>query len=253
VALGIFKEIQLSFLLVGHTHEDIDQRFSTILAALKHQDIHSLKELLSIIKKKPTHTEPFVVAEHLEHIRNWKSFITPYLCSDELIGTSQLHHFRFFMEDNLPRVQSKMYTRIPRWEPKMGYACLDTVPSARLPIGLAEVTEPEPRDIKILEDYIDLKETQIARHQNVEKNIDAVEQTEWLISYLKEFPTNDRSEALQLPFWPLEETTENEVNHQVMPESTIVDENILAGLTQITVQAYWEPRSMRPSGQRIRP
>jgi hypothetical protein len=157
VALGIFKEIQLSFLLVGHTHEDIDQRFSTISAALKRQDIHSLKELLSIKKEKPTRTEPFVVAEHLEHIRDWKSFITPYLRSDELIGTSQPHHFRFFMEDNIPRVQSKMYARTPRCEPEMGYACLDTVPSARLPIGLAEITEPEPRDIKVLEDYIDLK------------------------------------------------------------------------------------------------
>jgi hypothetical protein len=54
VALEIFKEIQLSFLLVGHIHEDIDQRISTISAALKHQDIHSLKELLSIIKEKLT-------------------------------------------------------------------------------------------------------------------------------------------------------------------------------------------------------
>jgi hypothetical protein len=157
VALGIFKEIQLSFLLVGHTHEDIDQRFSTISAALKRQDIHSLKELLSIKKEKPTRTEPFVVAEHLEHIRDWKSFITPYLRSNELIGTSQPHHFRFFMEDNIPWVQSKMYARTLRWEPEMEYACLDTVPSARLPIGLAEITEPEPRDIKVLEDYIDLK------------------------------------------------------------------------------------------------
>jgi hypothetical protein len=68
VALGIFKEIQLSFLIVGHTHEDIDQRFSTISSALKRQDIHSLKELLIIIKLKPSRTEPFVVAEHLEHI-----------------------------------------------------------------------------------------------------------------------------------------------------------------------------------------
>jgi hypothetical protein len=211
------------------------------------------KELLSIIKEKPTRTEPFVVAEHLEHIRDWKSFITPYLRSDELIGTCQPHHFRFFMEDNIPRVQSKMYARTPRWEPEMGYACLDTVPSTRLPIGLAEITEPEPRDIKVLEDYIDLKERQIARHQNVEKNIDAVEQTEWLISYLKEFPTNDRTEALQLPFWPLGETTGNEGNHQIMPQSAIVDENILTGLPQIIVQAYWGPRSLRPSGQRIRP
>ena len=53
VALEIFKEIQLSFFIVGHMHEDIDQWFSSISSALKRQDIHSLKELLSIIKLKP--------------------------------------------------------------------------------------------------------------------------------------------------------------------------------------------------------
>jgi hypothetical protein len=56
---------------------------------------------------------------------------------------------------------------------------------------------------------------------------------------------NDRTEALQLPFWPFGKTTGKEVSHQVMPPSAIVDENILA-------QPYWGPRSMRPSGQRIR-
>ena len=55
-----------------------------------------------------------------------------------------------------------MYTRTPWWEPEVGYACLDVVPSARLPIGLATVTNPEPQDIKALEDYIVLKEKHIA-------------------------------------------------------------------------------------------
>jgi hypothetical protein len=77
-----------------------------------------------------------------------------------------------------------MYGRTPRWEPEMEYACLDTVPSARFPVGLAEITELEPRDIKVLEEYIDLKERHIARYQDVEKNIEAVEQVEWLISCL---------------------------------------------------------------------
>jgi hypothetical protein len=85
----------------------------------------------------------------------------------------------------------------------------------------------------------------------VKKNTDAVEQMEWLISYLKEFPTNNRTEALQLPFWPLRETTKNEVNHQIMPLRANLDKNILVGLPRIIIQPYWEPKSMRPSGQRI--
>jgi hypothetical protein len=252
VALGIFKEIQLSFLLVGHTHEDIDQRFSTISAALKHQDIHSLKELLSTIKLNPPRTEPFVVAEHLEYIRDLKSFITPFLRADELIGTSQPHHFRFYKDSSIPRVQSKMYARSPRWEPEVGYACLDAVPSARLPIGLVEVTHPEPRDIKVLEDYIKLKERHIARHQNVEKDIEAVEETEWLISYLTDFPTADRSEGTIDQFWPLEEGPRSIMRDEAPTPTTVVHENILAHLPPVIVDAYWGPRSQRPSGQRIR-
>ena len=46
----------------------------------------------------------------------------------------------------------------------------------------------------------------------MEKNIEVVEQTKWLILYLKEFPTNDHMEAIQSPFWPLEEGTRNEVS-----------------------------------------
>jgi hypothetical protein len=100
----------------------------------------------------------------LEYIRDWKSFITPFLCADELIGTSQPHHFRFYNDGTIPQVQSKIYARIPQWEPEVEYACFDAVPSARLPIGLAEVSHHEPRDIKVLEDYIKLKERHIARH-----------------------------------------------------------------------------------------
>jgi hypothetical protein len=35
VAQRYFKEVQLPFLIVGHTHEDIDQRFSIISNTLK--------------------------------------------------------------------------------------------------------------------------------------------------------------------------------------------------------------------------
>ena len=48
VALGYFWEVRLSFLIVGHTHEDIDQRFSIISGVLKRQDIDSLKEMLAL-------------------------------------------------------------------------------------------------------------------------------------------------------------------------------------------------------------
>ena len=98
---------------------------------------------MSIIKEKPTWTEPFVVAEHLEHIRDWKSFITMYLQQDGFIGTSQPHHFLFYMDNAIPWVQYKMYSRFSMWESNQGYECLDVVPSIRLPIQFVAITDPE--------------------------------------------------------------------------------------------------------------
>jgi hypothetical protein len=64
---------------VGHTHEDIDQRFSIISNTLKRTNIDSLKELLQLVEKGIWYTEAFVIARHLENVREWKSFITPHL------------------------------------------------------------------------------------------------------------------------------------------------------------------------------
>ena len=49
VGLGYFAEVYLSFLLVGHTHEDIDQRFTVISSTLKRHDIDSMQELMELI------------------------------------------------------------------------------------------------------------------------------------------------------------------------------------------------------------
>ena len=43
VGMRYFKEMQLCFLIVGHTHEDIDQRFSIISNTLKRSNIDSLQ------------------------------------------------------------------------------------------------------------------------------------------------------------------------------------------------------------------
>jgi hypothetical protein len=49
VGLGYFEEVRVGFLLVGHTHSDIDQQFSSISHVLKGDDINSLSELLKLL------------------------------------------------------------------------------------------------------------------------------------------------------------------------------------------------------------
>jgi hypothetical protein len=55
-----------------------------------------------------------------------------------------------------------MYARSLIWKFNVGFECLDVVPSIGLPIGLVVVSDPEPRDIKVLEEYIDIKKKHIA-------------------------------------------------------------------------------------------
>jgi hypothetical protein len=51
VGLGYFQEVQLCFLIVRHTYEDIDQCFSIISNTLKRTNIDSLKELLELMQR----------------------------------------------------------------------------------------------------------------------------------------------------------------------------------------------------------
>ena len=68
VGLGFFREVELSFLIVGHTHEDIDQRFSCISSTLKRLDVDSLKEMFSLIEQGTSPAQAFVNARLLENV-----------------------------------------------------------------------------------------------------------------------------------------------------------------------------------------
>ena len=45
-ALGVFNTIEVGFLLVGHTHEDIDGTNGRMSSNLKSKDIYSLAEMM---------------------------------------------------------------------------------------------------------------------------------------------------------------------------------------------------------------
>lgn len=50
VQAGIFQEIHLSFLIVGHTHEDIDQMFSTISKWLTRKEVVTPQEWIEALR-----------------------------------------------------------------------------------------------------------------------------------------------------------------------------------------------------------
>ena len=52
VTFGLLRRGIFEFFLVGHTHEDIDQRFSVISSTLKCHNIDSMQELLELLQKE---------------------------------------------------------------------------------------------------------------------------------------------------------------------------------------------------------
>ena len=194
VGLRYFAEVYLSFFLVGCTHEDIDQRFSVISGTLKRQDIDSLQEFLELIKKRASHIEAFATSKHLEYVWDWKEYFTPYLYSglNAFVGISTKHHFKFYLKENRPLVQTKDYACDPIWEPVDGYQRLSEVPKYRQKPNFAQVHDANDQELKALEDFVLMKEKCIMMLMYVEHNLCAIEDTKWLMQYLKEFPRKDK-------------------------------------------------------------
>ena len=226
VGLMYFAEVYLSFLLVGHTHEDIDQRFSVISGTLKRQDIDSLQELLELIKKGVSHTEAFASSRHLEYMWDWKEFITPYLYSglDTFVGISTKHHFKFYLKENKSFVQTKDYARDLIWEPVDGYQCLTEVPNRGQKPNFVHVHDANDQELKALEDFVIMKEKCIMKLMYVERNLHAIEDTKWLMQYLKEFPRNDKLIPWsRSQFWP--NTKEVNANPSMERHGSAVEES----------------------------
>jgi len=93
VHYNVFKDVIVSFLPVGHTHEDIDQLFSRLVTALMCRDAKSVTELMAIIRQsytdsmgRPTKTE------QVHAPANISDWIAPYLAEFE--GISRYRQFR---------------------------------------------------------------------------------------------------------------------------------------------------------------
>ena len=68
VGLDFFQEVEFFFLIVGHTHENIDQRFNCISFMLKRSVVDSLKDMFSPIEQGTLPMEAFESARLLENV-----------------------------------------------------------------------------------------------------------------------------------------------------------------------------------------
>ena len=101
---NIFKKVKVNFLLVGHTHENIDQLFSRFSISLRAEDCLTLDELMRCasrcLKKQP-------IVKEVSCSFDWKEWFRG--CTDDLNDLSYNHAFRISPKEEKVVVESRQY------------------------------------------------------------------------------------------------------------------------------------------------
>jgi hypothetical protein len=119
VKFQIFKEVEMGFMIVGHTHTDVDAMFSVISRKLKERNAYTIEHLHTLVRsshKDPSLTECSVIDE----VANFREAVLPYLVSgpDRIVGHIHPHLFRFYMLDDNPVMQYKEFCNDIAWKPE---------------------------------------------------------------------------------------------------------------------------------------
>ena len=159
VARGVFKTIQLGFLMVGHTHEDIDAMFSRFSEKLRVTQTYTFPHLMDTLRNiSSSSPAPFLLTK----IPNFKQYCDGYLCDgqDILVGHSKPLQFRFFMQDETPMMQYKAHVGVSNWSGSIRLWKTDTEGKPMLPHGdppqvpMAEYVKAHEEVILGLKNYI---------------------------------------------------------------------------------------------------
>ena len=118
VAWSVFDEAVLSFLMVGHTHEDIDQMFSRLAIWLRKHNATSRigfrEAIMNAFKPKWAGTP---VAENIDSAANISDFLKDYMAPmskkqkgpEQREGITKFHQFKFTM------LQGVVIMRVREW------------------------------------------------------------------------------------------------------------------------------------------
>ena len=158
VARGVFETVEVGFLMVGHTHEDVDALFSKVSAALRHKEVDNLHRLMSIFWGcQTTHPVPSFVQE----VADYKSYSRDF--AKLMVGQSAPISFRFSMRENVPIFQYKEHLSA-NWLPISGRPVWRVDPTTKkpmLPQGQPQAV-PISNDLRRRPDVISFVEKYIA-------------------------------------------------------------------------------------------
>ena len=116
VARGIFETVIMSFLMIGHTHEDIDACFSKVSYRIRGKNIGTLPELMAEVWEcmQEMHMVPTLITE----VASYKAYLKRHNVKP-IVGQSFPVAFLFSMKNNRPIYQWKETIHDP-WIPEDG-------------------------------------------------------------------------------------------------------------------------------------
>lgn len=144
VAKGVFETITVGFLMVGHTHEDIDALFSKLAELSRKSTSFTLPHMMKLFERCVSSK---AVASLMTEVPDFKSYIRGH-CND-MVGHSKPLHFLFTMRDGIPIMQYKMKPTDPTWLPIEGIEVFKRTEDGKpfLPQG-----DPKPVPIRAIKD-----------------------------------------------------------------------------------------------------
>lgn len=145
---GVFRKVKLNYLIVGHTHENIDQMFSRFSVALRRVNVWDVEHLMEVARTcfKDGVTPECQLIDEVHDIKTWMSG-----CYNTIRDVSYQHAFKIFRgEDGQVIGQGKRYSFDPTWLPKEGIVILKSVPEGSpdhlLPKSIRELSEKKQQE-----------------------------------------------------------------------------------------------------------
>ena len=97
IAQRVFKEVTVGFLIVGHTHKDIDTHFSYLSKLLKTKNTYILIDLMKAFMDSQK-TIAFI-PELIQEVADFKTFLYGYQYGDanKIIGLGEMHVIKYIV------------------------------------------------------------------------------------------------------------------------------------------------------------
>ncbi|KAL3693005.1 hypothetical protein R1sor_006656 [Riccia sorocarpa] len=214
VARRVFKIVIASFLIVGHTHEDVDAFFSKINRALSGKHVSSIPQLLAeVYGAEEKRSLPRFVTE----VADYKSHAQPY--RQTFKGIRGPVAFKFSMLDNSPIYQYQLTYGDP-WLPTFGNTIWKHKdPKSSVDFSVIPLPDREPVDVGMFEKHANTEEISQYLKAYV-KHIDSIqEKTDptsdlhsmdqaikvyWknILKLLEEGWSSNKGKPLKEGFWP---------------------------------------------------